>query len=108
MANTYKSTALNLSTTGSFTLYTVPQNTTTLVKSCYCGNVYSTNVSVDIFIEKSGSSTDSYLISGALVPFQASFQPITEPIILQEEDSIKVSTTTSGSIDTLLSYVELT
>ena len=108
MANTYKSKALTLNTTGSNILYTVPTNTTTLIKSCYCGNTGATNSGICLFFNKSGSATDYFLVSESIVPKQAAFQPITEPIILEESDVLKTSITLSSSIDILLSYLELT
>jgi hypothetical protein len=108
MANTYKLNANKLNASGSTTIYTAPLGTTTLVKSLYIANVSSSGVTIDVILSKSGSATNYYLISGATVPYQSSFQPISDTIALQTGDSLKISTPFQSGSDTLLSYMEIT
>jgi hypothetical protein len=108
MANTYKLNANELNASGSTTIYTAPLGTTTLVKSLYIANVSSSGVTIDVILSKSGSATNYYLISGATVPYQSSFQPISDTIVLQTGDSLKISTPFQSGSDTLLSYMEIT
>ena len=108
MANTYKLNANELNASGSTTIYTAPSSTTTLVKSLYIANVTSSGVSIDVILNKSGSATNYYLISGSTVPYQTSFQPISDTIVLQAGDSLKINTPFRSGSDTLLSYMEIT
>lgn len=108
MANTYKLTAVEINATGSTTLYTAPTLTTTLVKSLYISNITTSSIALDIVINKSGSAINYNLISSASIPTQTSFQPISDTLVLQTGDSIKISTTYISSSDTLLSYMEIT
>jgi hypothetical protein len=108
MANTYKLNANELNASGSTTIYTAPAGTTTLVKSLYIANVSSSGVAIDVILNKSGSATNYYLISGATVPYQTSFQPISDTIVLQAGDSLKINTPFQSGSDSLLSYMEIT
>lgn len=109
MPNTYKLSANKIISVGATTLYTAPISTTTLLKSLYISNVTTSSmVYTDVVINKSGSPTDYYLIESASIPLQSTFQPISDTLVLQTGDSIKISTTFSASFDTLLSYLEIT
>lgn len=108
--NTYKLTATKILATGSTTLYTAPTSpsTTSIVKNLYISNLTTGSIYMDVVVNKSGSATDFFLIRSASVPVQTSFQPITDPLILQAGDSIKVSAAVVSGSDTLLSYLEIT
>ena len=108
MANTYKLNANELNASGSTTIYTAPAGTTTLVKSLYIANVTSSGVFIDVILSKSGSATNYYLISGSTIPIQTSFQPISDTIVLQTGDSLKINTPFRSGSSTLLSYMEIT
>lgn len=108
MANTYKLTPSKIANTGSTVLYTAPALTTSLLKSIYISNITGSPAYVDIIVNKSGSATDYYLIASASIPVQTSFQPISDPIVLQTGDSIKLATTTANYVDAIVSYLEIT
>jgi hypothetical protein len=108
MPNTYKINANEILASGSTTIYTAPLSTTTLVKSLYIANVTSSGVAIDVILSKSGSATNYYLISGSTVPYQSSFQPISDTLVLQAGDSLKINTPFRSGSDTLLSYMEIT
>ena len=94
MANTYKLTANKILSSGSTTLYTASTATTTLIKSLYISNITTGSISVGIILNKSGSNTDYYLIQSSSVPIQTSFQPISDTLVLQAGDGIKLFTDT--------------
>lgn len=108
MANTYKLNANQLNASGSTTIYTAPAGTTTLVKSLYIANISSSGVAIDVILSKSGSATNYHLISGSTIPIQTSFQPISDTIVLQTGDSLKINTPFRSGSSTLLSYMEIT
>lgn len=108
MPNTYKLTATKILATGSTTLYTTPVATTSIVKNLYISNLTTGSIYMDVVVNKSGSATNFFLIQSASVPVQTSFQPITDPLVLQTGDSIRVSAAVVSGSDTLLSYLEIT
>ena len=108
MPNTYKLTATKILATGSTTLYTASAGMTSIVKNLYISNLTTGSIYMDVVVNKSGSATDFFLIRSASVPVQTSFQPITDPLVLQAGDAIKVSAAVVSGSDTLLSYLEIT
>lgn len=108
MNTTYKSFGTKLTTANQTFLYSGSFGTTTLFKSIYCSNVTSSASTIDIYIQKSGSASNVYIVSGGLVPIQATLQPITEPFILQASDSLFARAGHANRIDVFGSYVELT
>jgi len=106
MSTVYKSIATRVSTTSITTIYTAPVGRTTLVRSLYCSNITSTLCTIDIVLTKTGQS-DLFLIKDADVPPKATFQPITEAIILEPGDILKTTTSSANVVDIILSCVEL-
>ena len=108
MANTYKLAATKILATGSTTLYTAPAATTSIVKNIYISNTTTGSIYMDIVVNKSGSATNYFLIQSASVPVQTSFQPISDPLVLQTGDTVKINTSVVSGSDTLMSYLEIT
>jgi hypothetical protein len=108
MPNTYKLTATEINATGSTTLYTTPASTTAVVKSLYLTNVTTGSVSLDVLVNKSGSANSFFLIQSASIPTQTAFQPISDTLVLQTGDSIRIGNAIVSSSDSLLSYLEIT
>jgi hypothetical protein len=63
---------------------------------------------MDIVVNKSGSAINYFLIQSASVPVQTSFQPISDPLVLQTGDAVKINTSVVSGSDTLMSYLEIT
>jgi hypothetical protein len=75
----------------------------------YAGNIDSvSSVQLDVYITKSGSGINVYIIKGAIIPIQSTLQVITEPIVLETGDVVKVMASVADDIDTFLSYMEIT
>lgn len=108
MANTYKLAATKILATGSTTLYTAPSASTAIVKNIYISNTTTGSIYMDIVVNKSGSATNYFLIQSASVPVQTSFQPISDPLVLQTGDAVKINTSVVSGSDTLMSYLEIT
>jgi hypothetical protein len=108
MANTYKLAAAKILATGSTTLYTTPVATTSIVKNIYISNTTTGSIYMDIVVNKSGSAINYFLIQSASVPVQTSFQPISDPLVLQTGDAVKINTSVVSGSDTLMSYLEIT
>ena len=108
MPNTYKLAAAKILATGSTTLYTAPLATTSIVKNIYISNTTTGSIYMDIVVNKSGSAINYFLIQSASVPVQTSFQPISDPLVLQTGDVVKINTSVVSGSDTLMSYLEIT
>lgn len=108
MPNTFKSSIFNIGSTASTVLYTTPSGTTTLVKSLYASNTGTADsVSVSISVGISGS-TSAFLIRNTSIPIQTSFQPVTEPIVLETTERITLEASVANRLDVILSYLEIT
>ncbi len=108
MPNTYKLTAVEILATGSTTVYTAPAATTAILKSLYLTNLTTGSIGLDVIVQKSGSSNNFYLIPSASIPVQAAFQPISDTLVLQTGDSLRIGASVISSSDALLSYMEIT
>jgi len=108
MPNTYKLTATEINATGSTILYTTPAATTTIVKSLYLTNMTTSSIGLDVVVQKSGSAVNYFLIPSASIPIQTTFQPISDTLVLQNGDSIRIGNSVVSSSDALLSYMEIT
>ena len=105
MANTFKSIGTKLTTN---TIYIVGSGVTAVVKSLYISNIdASSSSAIDVCIRKSGAGSDVYLIKEAVVPIQSSLQVITESLVLEDGDILKVKALDSDRLDTILSYLEM-
>lgn len=108
MPNTFKSSFFNLGSTADTTLYTAGATMTTLIKSIYIANTGTADaINVSVSVGSSGA-TAAYIIKNAIVPIKTSFQPITEPIVLEGNDRITTQTSALNTTDIVLSYLEIT
>jgi hypothetical protein len=108
MPNTFKSSIFNIGSTADTVLYTTPTGTTTLLKSLYASNTGTADsVSVSVSVGFSGG-TAAFLIRNVSIPIQTSFQPITEPIVLEANERINLQASVSNRVDAILSYLEIT
>lgn len=108
MNTIYKSLGTKLTTSSSTFLYSGSTGVTTLLNSVYCSNIATSASAIDVYIQKSGSANNTYIISGGLVPIQSTLQPIIEPIILEARDSLFVKASQADRIDVFASYVQMT
>ena len=109
MPNIFKSIGNKLNTTSETSVYTVPNATTALIKSVYAANINETNaVNFDVYITKSGSADDFYIIKEAIVPIKSTLQAITETLVLQPGDEIKTKSSLASGIDVFTSFMEIT
>lgn len=107
MANTFKRTGVKLTATTATNVYTVPSATTAIVKSLYVSNIdTSATATIDVYVTY--SSTDYYIIKGATVPVSTTLQVITESLVLQASDVLKVKASAANRLDCYATYLEIT
>ncbi len=80
-----------------------------LIKSVHLTNYTSSNAEVTMtWVDSSDSNVEYYLASGVVVPNASSFQAIDGTLVLDNNDSLKITTSVSGSISATVSYVQIT
>lgn len=109
MAQTYKISGSNfLGYNDTYrTVYTCPGSTTAMINSVYLGNSGEGDTSATIKVTDDSESKDFLLISTTLVPEQASLQPLSAPLVLEQQDSLSVKDV-SGFLDVVVNVLEIT
>ena len=106
MANIYKNQKLDLTTTAATTLYTVPSNSRAIVKSILvCDD--SNNGSTITLTLTDASSNVFVLFDVKNIAGNATEQLLTEPLILQESEILKVTATTADRLHVVASILEI-
>jgi len=108
MANTFKSVVKASIGTGGYTVYTCPSSTTTIIIGFGLANRTASDLTVDVQLAKSGSDTiylanDLNLPPGNLFDFNAG-----NKIIVQQGDSLTITSSVNSSVDVILSLLEQT
>jgi hypothetical protein len=109
MANLFKSyTKANVGTATS-DVYTAPAATTSVIIGMCLANTTASPVTANVLVDKTGASDTVYLAKslelpdGTLYEFNAG-----NKIILETGDKLQVSSSTSSSIDVMVSVLEQT
>ena len=106
MANIYKNQKLDLTTTDITTLYTVPSNSRAIIKSILvCDD--SNNGSTITVTLTDASSNVFVLFDVKVIAGHATEQLLTEPLILQESEILKVTATTADRLHVVASILEI-
>lgn len=108
MANTFKSitkASVGISTQD---VYTVPGATTAVVIGFCLSNRTASNVTADVFINKS-TGDDVYIVKGILIPDGSLYDfNAGNKIILETGDKIEITSNTASSVDVIVSVLEQT
>tara|TARA_A100001515_G_scaffold93193_1_gene74541 strand:- start:27 stop:350 length:324 start_codon:yes stop_codon:yes gene_type:complete len=106
MANNYKNSKVDLTTTNITTLYTAPAATTAIVKSLRVSNDSSSQTTVTATITDSSSAVFSVCKNesvGAL-----SFKELLDqPLIVMESEILKVNAADANTLHVVASYLEV-
>ncbi len=96
-------------TSGSFTtVLTSGATDKCLIKSVHLTNITSSNAEVTMtWVDSSDSNAEYHLASSVVVPNASSFQAIDGTLVLDNNDSLKITTSVSGSINATISYVQI-
>ena len=105
MANTYKSAFIDLTSTNKTTIYTVPANTTSIVKTIQLTNE-SGNVNTQVYITDSSASVE-YEISHATLAARSTENFAKGPIVLEAGDIIKIQAATANTVTGVISFLEI-
>ena len=106
MANIYKNQKQDLTTTDITTLYTVPSNSRAIVKSILvCDD--SNNGSTITVTLTDASSNVFVLFDEKTIAGHATEQLLTEPLILQESEILKVTAADADRLHVVASILEI-
>ena len=106
MANIYRNAKLDLTTTDATTLYTVPSDSRAIVKSILVSDDSGSGDSITVTVTDASSNVFS-LFKSKSVGTNATEQLLSEPLILQESEILKVTATTADRLHVVASILEL-
>jgi hypothetical protein len=91
---------------GSNTIYQENLDIATILLSAAVTNVTSSLQSVSVQVLKSGSVNPTYLLYNSPVPVGEALNPFPGKVILEKNDALVMETTSSGSLQVVLSILE--
>ena len=105
MANIYKNAKLSLTSSVNTALYTVPSNSRAIVKSILIAEDANSTATAEVTLVDAGATP--YMVDKDVsLNAKEKEQVITEPLIMEESEIIKVDAT-SGSVDVIASILEI-
>lgn len=109
MANIFKNSVKGPVSTTQLTVYIVPTNTVTTVIGVNVANIISDNIYVDVEITDSSDNVTKYLVKGAVIPAGSSTILVggEQKVVLEEGDSIQVTSNQPDSADVIVSVLEI-
>ena len=108
MAQTYKVSGVSISSAATFTnIYSCPASTTAMVNSIYLGNTGTGDDGAKLRVTDNSVSKNYEILTNVLVPTQATIQPLSAPLVLEEYDSVS-GYATSGLLDAVVNVLEIT
>ena len=106
MANIYKNAGINLTTTSTTTIYTVPANRTAIVKNIQISNEHSSNNLVEVFVTDSSASADYEIYHKSLASGET-INAALAPVIMESGDILKIQCGTANTVEGIVSYLEI-
>ena len=107
MANNYKNSKVDLTTTNVTTLYTTPAATQTVVKSILVSNDSGSSDTITLTITDSASAVFSvYKVKS--VASNGTVELLDQPLVVMENEILKVTAATADRLHVVASYLEIT
>ena len=107
MANRYKNVKVDLTTTDATTLYTVPAETVSVVKSFIVSNDDASNAcEITITLTNAAGAVFS-LFKQKDVAAKTTTELLTQPSIVDESEIIKVQAENANDLHVILSFLEI-
>ena len=109
MANNYKNAKVDLTGTGVTVLYTTPSATTTLIKSFLVSEDSGNADTITVTITDAAASPAVFsLFKVKAVGANATVELLTQPLVVQEDEIIKVNAATGNRLHVVASLLEIT
>ena len=106
MANSFKNKKVDLTTSDLTTLYTVPTATTTVVKSLLVTEDAGSGTTITITLVDS-SGTIFSLFKTKAIPSNATTELLTQPLIMEESEVLKVQAADANELHVIASILEI-
>jgi hypothetical protein len=106
MANNYKNAKADLTTTGVTTLYTCPSATTALVKSILVSEDTGNADTITVTITDANAAVFS-LFKVTAIAANTTVELLTEPLVVQENEILKVTAATADRLHVVASLLEI-
>ena len=106
MANTYKNSKVDLTTTNETTLYSCPANTTAIVKSIIVSEDSGNADTITLTISSGGNDFSLYKVKA--VGANGTVELLTAPLVVQASEILKVTAATADRLHVVASYLEIT
>ena len=107
MANNYKNAKVDLTSTSATTLYTCPGATTAIFKSFLVSEDSGNADTITVTITDFSSSVFSIFKTKA-ISANATEELLTNPLVVQENEIIKVTAATADRLHVVASFLEVT
>ena len=105
MANTFVNKKVDLTTTSATTLYTVPSATTAIIKSILVSEDSGNADTITVTITDTSDAVFS-LFKTKAISANATTELLTAPLVLQENEVLKVTAATANRLHVVLSALE--
>jgi len=106
MANNYKNAKVDLTTTNATVLYTAPAATTSLIKSILVSEDSGNADTITVTITDTASAVFS-LFKVKAVSANTTVELLSEPLVMQESEIIKVTAATANRLHVVASLLEI-
>mgnify|MGYP003141677354 CR=1 FL=1 len=106
MANIYTNVKADLTTNGNTSIFTVPAATTAIIKSFIVSNDSGSADAIQVEVLNTSGTVFSLFKSKA-VAANTTIDLLTNPLILTENEQIKVQATTADRLHVILSMLQL-
>ena len=106
MANIYKNTKVDLVNTDNTTLYTVPSNSRAIIKSLLVSEDAGSGTTITVTLVDADAAIFS-LFKVKAVASNATEQLLTEPLILMENEILKVQAADANELHVTASILEI-
>ena len=106
MANNYKNAKVDLTTTDATTLYTCPSATTSLVKSILASEDSGNADTITVTITDADAAVFS-LFKVKAVAANTTVELLTAPLVIQENEILKVTAATANRLHVVASFLEV-
>ena len=106
MANNYKNSKVDLSSTSITTLYTCPASTTALVKSILVSEDSGNADTITLTITSGSAVFSLYKVKA--VGANGTVELLTAPLVVQASEILKVTAATANRLHVVASYLEIT
>ena len=106
MANTFLNAKSDLTTTNLTTVYTVPSATTAVIKSILISDDSGSGTTIDVTLVDASSNIFS-LFKTKAVGANTTVELLTQPLILQESEALKVQAADANELHVVASILEV-